>query len=370
MSSGFSYATLVSHDDELLPVFLLAHSLQQYGSQFPLVVLTQSSTISEITRRALELESKFLNFCVESVEGMSASAQNIGGSHLPAIVNKQTKLGVFSSPLWKYDMVCYLSPNSLVIRHGMDLVFSDALLPTSDWLAAAYLCTCEGNRHVQLSSLPDDDSTPGCPYLRISLRGARSRSIAVVAITNDNATQSFFDPGMFVFYPGERLWDRIYEWQQQGHGGTQMPLSDAEVLAYVFRDRWMPLRWSYFATEPLQECHSEFGEHDSVICIQYGTKWSPNTVKVSGVLERPLRSSEVLAAMYSGWQSMRSGSEDGNTLLGIIESQYSSSERGLDLRLSEKPSSNAANAVTLHALNVTEGKRAQVRRSEEAPFES
>jgi hypothetical protein len=360
--SGFAYATLVSSDDELLPVILLAHSLRQYGSQFPLVVLIQSSTISEITRKALELESKFMNFFLESVEGMSGSARDIGGSHLSAIANKQTKLGVFSSPLWKYDMVCYLSPNSMVIRHGMDLVFSDALLPTSDWLAAAYLCTCEGDRYVTLASLPEDDSTPGCPYLHVSIQGARSRSIAVAAIASNKSAQWFFDPGMFVFYPGERLWDRIYEGRQQGHGDTQMSLSDAGVLAYVFRDRWIPLRWSYFATEPLQACHSEFGEHDSVTCIQYGTtmKWRPETMKASGIPDTPLRSSEVLAAMYSGWQSLRSGSEDGITLLRVVDSQYSSSERGINMGSSERPQSDVTKVVTSQALDITKGKARQV----------
>lgn len=365
--SGFAYATLISNDDELLPVFLLAHSLRKYGSQFPLVVLSQNSTLSENTRRALELESTFLNFFLESVEGISGSARDTGGSHLSAIANQQTKLGVFSSPLWKYDMVCYLTPNSLMVRHGMDLIFSEALLQTSDWLAAAYLCTCDGDRRARKFSLPDDNSTPGCPYFHVSLRGARSMSIVVASIASDRPAQSFLDPGMFVFYPGERLWDRISGVQQQGQGGTQTSLSDLEVLAYVFRDRWIPLRWSYFATEKLQECHSELGEHDSVTCIQYGTKvkWTPKFVGVTGNLDATLRASEVATATFTEWRTMRSGSEDGNTLLGVIESQYSSLERSLDLGSNERSLNDVTNADTLQAQS-TEG---SVPSSEEgAPF--
>ena len=368
--SGFAYATLVSHDSELLPVFLLAHSLRKHGSQYPLVVLYARSMVSDDVREALELEAKYLTFTLEAVDGSSPSQSpdGIEGSNqLPIVAGR---LGVFSPPLWNYEMICYLAPNSLMVSHGMDLVFSESRLPTSEWLAATYLCTCETEKRSRKFSVPDSGLAQACPYLHSTPRGIRSMSITLATLANDRPRRSLLDPGMFVFYPGEQLWDQISGLLRHNKEHDRGQLSNREVLADVFRDRWMPLLWSYYASEAMRSCHPDFWNTHAVTCIRYRMEdsWVSARDGTTGSLNNSSSAPQSWITAFDDWQGARKGKDEGERLLQVIGHQYLSSGEKTDIASTENWFDESSATGTLSGAHF-EGDSEVPSTSTEAPFQ-
>jgi hypothetical protein len=273
----FAYASLVVGDKEASAVAVLAENVQ--GSRVPFILLYTASSLSRDSIEKLESLSTAFDFILEPVDldsnacssassddGFGITSQSTASSRVPG---RLSRLLIFSAPLWDYEMVCYISPDSSILRAGMDSIFTHATLPTDGWIAAPYLCTCQQASRSRTFSVSDDVSGyhPECPFSNVMPRLQRSMSIAVATITSDRPSQSMLDPGLFVFYPGERSWDRVSEMlRSEADDYLQSALPDQRALVDIFKDRWLLLPWIYHAGPAMAVAHPEIWVQANVIC--------------------------------------------------------------------------------------------------------
>jgi hypothetical protein len=274
--STFAYTTIVTDDTQLVDVVTLASSLRRDGAQFPLVVLC-GPNISSSSIRALKNAAPSLHMMVDevgmtrgipeqssSVASSGTSSADTGSQNQKRSVMEQ--LQIFAPCLWNYEMVCYIALGSVIVRGGMDLVFTEASLPTDDFIAATQLCTCG----LPTSSIAISSSAkaPGrsCPHSNMdggSIRRITSFN-SLAGPIDDPDSGVGFEARLLVFYPSERLWDKIMTEIAEGVHGQ----SFGEIVNRAFKDRWMVLPWWYYGTPGLLRWHNAIWQQDRPVCVE------------------------------------------------------------------------------------------------------
>jgi inositol 3-alpha-galactosyltransferase len=311
--SHFAYVTSLVRESDLPGVVILAYSLRKYASHIPLIVACHSKTVSSDVVAALKDNvGKQMGIIVEVVDPNATAhginldvpdategdgATTMSGSNdskppvQPTTVSENAEssdtyfldpsLLAFSPPLWTYETVCYLSPTSLVTKNGMDLIFSEAQLPTNNCIAAVPLCTCSDTTPSVTPNTEDkltlDTQFARCPYRamldpRTPLRRTLSFSASVAAISPIAAGEmaprdAKLDGRVVVFYPGEMLWDKMREAHVTGDNAD---IQQSSLIERVFKDKWAALPWYYSVSEKLCLNHPELIGDDgrNVVCVQ------------------------------------------------------------------------------------------------------
>ena len=145
------YGTLLTKPSYLPGVLVLAHSLAEAGSQYPLVVLVTPSLGAD-AREALAVAG----LTVRDVGYLEPTTKVEFAEHDARFTDTWTKLAVFR--LVEYERVVLLDSDMLVRRNPDELITME--LPPGH-IAAAHACTCNPRR---FSHYPADwcvESVPG-----------------------------------------------------------------------------------------------------------------------------------------------------------------------------------------------------------------
>jgi hypothetical protein len=250
-------------------------------------------------------------------------------------------------------MVCYVAAGSVLVGSGMDLVFTEAQLPTDDWLAATNLCSCADGKNPAAESLSPMFSfvEQSCPYLNEGqkIRRTLSFSAAPSPIEMEPPVTAVFDSRLLVFYPSERLWNRVTKILARNRRG---PIQVDKVLNEAFRGKWMPLTWQYFGSESIHVWHKALWDQERAICVhpddQVRNKSSNDQVEDGS---RQLR--QLWKTAFRNWQEETNGNEKLSKLHNILKVQTKdeggdglSTESGKNMVESSKPGSVPTGATS------------------------
>lgn len=168
----------------------------------------------------------------------------------------------FGPNLFKYDKVCYLDAD-MIIRKNMDEVF-DMQLPGRDWLAANHACVCNKDRDAWA---PSDWTEDNCAYTPLRHPAALTHPTQVNP--ESRPTYHLLNSGMFVYHPGQRLWDDMMQFFNTTSKLAEFKFPDQDFLAEFFSDRWMSIGWQYNALKTMRYWHPAMWNDESVSCLHY-----------------------------------------------------------------------------------------------------
>jgi hypothetical protein len=329
--SHYAYVTVLADDSDLPGIVVLAYSLRKAGSHLPLIVLCSlqvshhvvdalKNQHTQANQTTHQLEFKVVQVNHGDLDPTTTipcqSTEPVTETTTSDIFQLFPSLLVFSPELWEYETVCYLAPTTVVARRGMDLVFTEAQLPTDDCIAAVPLCTC--------ANLGGSMGITACPYATqkdpgTPLRRAMSFSASVAAASPVEPgamapKNSKFNDGVMVFYPGERLWDKVrqnafdiinkskgdevddprdlatidqildIQPADKSQDDTNNDMESIQLLERVFRDKWAALPHKYCVAEHMGLSHSGVasGHEKNVVCYQVQkSSWSVSNDEVS-----------------------------------------------------------------------------------------
>ena len=254
-----AYATLVTRASYVPGVILLARSLRKHGSALPLIVLYTSS-LSESSVRALEVESKLTNIVLRLVKPLQPTPNSEIKLIAERFADTWTKLRVFE--IFDYDEVCFVDAD-ILIRNNMDQIFN-VHLPGGDWIAAAPVCVCNLDGD---SWCPDDWKPENCPYTVLTHPDALTHSAPVS--TKSPATHHLFNSGVFLFKPSPKLWEDLIGFFNTTKRIAEYKLPDQDFLTDFFRWRWTSLPWQFNALKTMRYWHPSIWSDEDVVALHY-----------------------------------------------------------------------------------------------------
>lgn len=139
LGSSKCWVTAIETEDDYLPILVLRHSLVKCGSHYRLLVLYTEQTSAVASRLAQQgvdiLKASEVAPILRSPSHKSVEAAVVSSS-------KWCKLFPFVSLANTFEMVCYLSPRSLVLTNIDELLDSEAVASEIDNETCVLLSNC------------------------------------------------------------------------------------------------------------------------------------------------------------------------------------------------------------------------------------
>lgn len=259
---NYAYCTLITRSSYLAGVVVLAHTLKESGSAYPLIVLYTDS-LPQSSLQVLQTESSKSNLILRPVSAL-LPRKNVH-VHLIAerFADTWTKLRVFQlHELKAWDKLCYLDAD-MIIRKNMDHVF-EKQLPDTDWIAANHACVCNLDKDVWA---PDDWTKENCAYTAVNHPQALQNPTPVTP--DSRPTWHLLNSGMFLFKPSSELWDKMLDFFNTTPLLGEFKFPDQDFLAEFFRNKWMSLGWQFNALKTMRYWHENIWRDDEVVCLHY-----------------------------------------------------------------------------------------------------
>ncbi|CAJ2511432.1 Uu.00g070570.m01.CDS01 [Anthostomella pinea] len=269
----FAYATLITRASYLAGVIILARTLRQHNSQYPLIVL-YTPDLAPHALRALQLEASRSN---TNIILQPCAYLLPPGDLKPQLIAERfedtwTKLRVFElhdvpGLGHKLNAVCYLDAD-MAIFQNLDIIFTQpaaaAELPPGG-LAANHSCVC--NRDGDPWA-PSDWRRENCAYTPVS--HPEALITPTQPLPGGPATHHQLNGGMFVFHPSAQLWeDMMAFFSSSAPLLATFKFPDQDFLARFFRERWRALGWRFNALKTMRYWHENLWRDDEVVCLHY-----------------------------------------------------------------------------------------------------
>lgn len=308
-SSKYAYATFITCSSCLAGVVLLAHTLHKHGSKHPLL-LYYTTTLSEDAIRTLEMESNPSNMILYPVDRLVPLSGQESKLIAGGFADTWTKLRVFSEPSFKYQKICYLDADMLILRPDVDDIFTlpqvQRLVPNE--LAATPICCCNRDNDPRA---PDEWKKENCYYTQLADPSAASSP--PVFHERSPPTHKTLNGGMFVFTPSRHLWNAMMKEFEICETLGDMIFPDQEFLALFFRDRWTPLPWKFNALKTMRYWHRNIWRDQEVTCLHYivdkpwtkRLEWDENEKPIAGIKGKDGRTHSWWWKEYEGWEKAR-----------------------------------------------------------------
>ena len=356
--SNYAYVTLITRSSYLPGVVILAHTLQEHGSTYPLIVLYTPS-LTAVALRALELEAAGTNLLLlQEIEPLRPSRNEPLAPLVQRYQDTWTKLRVFDIleiPCSKYkaleaykgtngnvtqrqgthnglDLLCYLDADMMVCKN-MDSVFHATPLE-DEWIAACRDCICnlDGDPWAPSYCNPTE-----CPLTHQGhLRGVGQQSLqsALGYGLNTGMSQELlkaedvenirhFNSGMFLFRPCESLWKKMLDFFLTTPLLSSFRFPDQDFLRYFFKFNWHPLPWQYNALKTFRYHHCDLWSDEEVICLHYvvDKPWVKRNAEngLAGYKGKDGATHRLWWAAFERWREARKAmGEDGAEILMIV----------------------------------------------------
>ncbi|KAL1302290.1 hypothetical protein AAFC00_002708 [Neodothiora populina] len=316
-SSVNAYCTLITRPSYLAGVIILAYTLQQSGSRYPLIVL-YTDTLSRPALDALRLEAPKSNLILHRVSAL-LPRENVH-VHLIAerFADTWTKLRVFQlHELGQWQKLCYLDAD-MIIKKNMDHVFTKQL-PADDWIAANHACVCNLDKDPWA---PEDWTKENCAYTAVKHPGALESPTPVTP--DARPTWHLLNSGMFLFSPSTELWNKMLEFFNTTPLLSEFKFPDQDFLAEFFRNKWVSVGWQFNALKTMRYWHENIWRDDEVDCLHYivDKPWAKRVGEdgVAGYLGRDGVTHTWWWEQYESWYTARSTDNEETKVVDILRS--------------------------------------------------
>lgn len=259
---NYAYITLITRANYLAGVVLLAHTLRERGSRYPLIVLYTSS-LSVAAFKALECEAERSNLILRKCELLIPPAHHQLNVAVDRFTDTWTKLRVFENFDDGIDTLCYLDADMMLLGN-MDSVFEAAAELPLDCIAAVHDCVCSPDK---MPWTPSSYTRENCALTPQSHPKALLKSKTVKHDSPD--TYHLFNSGMFVFHPRKKLWNDMLEFFLTTDLLGSFKFPDQDFMVHFFRNRWMSLSWKFNAVKTMAYRHQNVWREDGIICLHY-----------------------------------------------------------------------------------------------------
>ncbi|KAK4501199.1 hypothetical protein PRZ48_007006 [Zasmidium cellare] len=256
-----AYITLLTRASYLAGVVILAHTLKQQGSKYPLIVL-YTSTLTEAALDALELEAEKSNLILKPCNLLIPAEHHELNVAVKRFEDTWTKLRVFEHYDEGFDTLCYLDADMTILKN-MDSVFECANKIPTDSIGAVHDCVCSPDKEEWT---PEDHCADNCALNASTYPGD------LMTFNKENSSKrtfQLFNSGMFVFHPSESLWDEMLKFFDETPLLGTFRFPDQDFLIHFFSNRWVGLLWKYNAVKTMAYRHENLWDKDQIVCLHY-----------------------------------------------------------------------------------------------------
>ncbi|KAJ2904229.1 hypothetical protein MKZ38_008559 [Zalerion maritima] len=256
------WTVLITNESYLPGLLTLAYSLRRSPnpSAYPLVAL-YTDTLSPAGHAALDARS----IPKQRIEYILPSSSKDYSAD-PRFYDCWSKLAPFS--LTQYSRVVQLDADMLVLpSQTMDELMTLPLDPPSlkgsgsRVFAAGHACVCNP---LKKPHYPPDWTPQNCAFTSQHSWGALRASTEAIS-PSAGGPLGYMNGGLQVVNPCKEIWEQILSYMEKE--AVNMDFADQSLLSGLYRDRWVPLPYTYNALKTLRWK----GVHDAI--------WSDHHVK-------------------------------------------------------------------------------------------
>ncbi|EXJ62404.1 hypothetical protein A1O7_02839 [Cladophialophora yegresii CBS 114405] len=313
-SEKWCWVTLVTKPSYLPGVIILAHTLDQHKSKYPLVVQYTDSLGDEAISALQEEARNYGRLQPERVSLLlPRKEQENTGSVAERFKDTFTKLRAFEVYKLGYSRAVFLDAD-MAIFHNPDEIF-ECSLPGRDWLGATHACVCNLDYD---SWAPAEWNKGNCAFTPLN----HPDEVAAEITPESRPTYRLLNGGMFLFYPTEQMWNRMLDSFNTTDRLKTYQFPDQDFLADFYRDKWYPLSWKYNALKTMRYWHPRMWSDDKVVVLHYivDKPWERqvNEDGVAGHLGRDGSTHEWWWSIYRGWRAEREKTRPDSLVLGSM----------------------------------------------------
>ncbi|KAE9410993.1 nucleotide-diphospho-sugar transferase [Gymnopus androsaceus JB14] len=253
-----AYVTLLTKNNYLPGVLVLAHGFKATGAKYPLVVMVTPS-LEQNARDVLEK----CNIEMYPIEGLLPdSSRHAVAEHDARFKDTWTKLRAFE--LEGFERIVLLDADML-IKRSMDELFDLPLAP--DEIAAVHVCACNPMKYAHY---PADWIPQNCAHTAVQ----DPFSLPPTWTPTSPRPYGQLNSGTVVLNPSPALGQAIVHYLNT-ENLESFAFPDQDLLTAFFKGKWKPLPWYYNALKPLRLVHSQMWRDDEVRCLHYIFKDKP-----------------------------------------------------------------------------------------------
>ncbi len=305
------WVTLVTKPSYLPGVIILAHTLDQHKSIYPLVVL-YTDTLGEKAVAALQEEAR--NYERLQPERVSLllprKDQENTGSVAERFKDTFTKLRAFEVYKLGFTKAAFLDADMAIFRNPDDIFYSK--LPSKDWLGANHACVCNLDHDAWA---PPEWNKGNCAFTPLE----NPEDVAGEIRPESRPTYRLLNGGMFLFYPTEELWNKMLQYFNTTDKLKTYQFPDQDFLADFYQDRWYPLSWKYNALKTMRYWHPRIWSDDKVVVLNYivDKPWERQVSHdgIAGHLGRDGRTHQWWWEIYQQWKAEREKTQASSLVL-------------------------------------------------------
>ena len=299
-----TYVTLVTKPSYLIGAIILAYSLSQCKSQYPLLVLvTPGLGVKWI--QILEFEAKknpTIN--VQLIEPLMPR-EELTGSAAARFADTYTKLRAFQLHEQGYKKCVFLDADMAVFQTPDELF--DVKLPDKTWIGANHACVC----NLDFDSFaPADWNKGNCAYTPLNSPHDPPTRVTPTA----RPTYHLLNSGMFVYEPHKELWDAIMHDYDTSDKIKSYAFPDQDFMKDFFHNRWQSLSWKFNALKTMRSWHPRMYRDEDVVVLHYivDKPWDRRIAddKIAGHLGRDGHTHQQWWNIYEHWRKTRVSSHD------------------------------------------------------------
>uniref|UniRef100_A0A1D1ZHW0 Hexosyltransferase n=1 Tax=Anthurium amnicola TaxID=1678845 RepID=A0A1D1ZHW0_9ARAE len=263
MAEKKAWVTLVTESSYLKGLQCLARSLKRVKTVYPLLVLHPDTSIDNSTGQPKEKTS----LTAEDLELIKKEGCELKAIEriYPANEPKEyiwnhyketwTKLKVWD--LVEYDRIVFLDADMLIMKNIDQLM--DMNLP-KNFLGAVNSCTCN---HRKDQNFPKDWVPSRCAYTLGPIKPESEDTPPPIEL------KGYFNSGLLVLTPSKQISEDLlnYFYNHPDIGSLIFP--DQDVLNEIFKEKWIPLPYTYNAVKTSRTCHSSTWEDKAIRNVHY-----------------------------------------------------------------------------------------------------
>ena len=315
-TSKCCWVTLVTKPSYLPGAIILAYTLGQHDSKYPLIV-QYTSSLGKDAIAALEAEARQRGRVIpKHVELLlPRQGQENTGSVASRFRDTFTKLRAFQSYELGFTQACFLDADVAIFRNP-DEIF-DIQLPGRDWLGANHACVCNLDHD---SWAPSHWTKGNCAYTTVT----GPDQVAASVTPDSRPTYKLLNGGMLLFHPTSELWQQMLDFFNTTDRLKTYQFPDQDFLADFFRDKWQPVSWKFNALKTMRYWHPRLWSDEDLIVLHYivDKPWERQVSDdgVAGHLGRDGATHQWWWDAYRRWLNDRNSSEEDDVSLKVIGS--------------------------------------------------
>ncbi|EXJ66132.1 uncharacterized protein A1O5_10747 [Cladophialophora psammophila CBS 110553] len=255
------WVTLVTKPSYLPGVMILAHTLDQHKSSYPLLVQYTDSLGDKAVAALREEAENYGRIQLERVPLLlPRKDQENTGSVADRFKDTFTKLRAFEIYRLGFTRAVFLDADVAVFQNPDDIF--ECKIPCQDWIGANHACVCNLDRDLWA---PPEWHKGNCAYTPLN----RPDEVAPEITPESRPTYHLLNSGMFVFYPSEQLWNSMLRFFHTSDQLKNYQFPDQDFLAAFFRGKWYPLSWKYNALKTMRYWHPRIWSDDKLVVLHY-----------------------------------------------------------------------------------------------------